>query len=84
MPTVRLIAFKYYTLLISFIALDSEIISSCSYYAKKELVYIVIAEPSNYQPSFCSKCTKLNTRVLYNVRSVSLNKCTPFTYFNSL
>ena len=47
MPAVRLTVFKYYTLLISSIALNGEVISPCSYYAKKGLVYITIAEPSS-------------------------------------
>ena len=84
MPAVRLIAFEYYTLLISSIILNSEIMSPYSYYIKKGLVCVVIAEPSNYQPSSYSKCIKLNTRVLYNVRLVSFNKCIFFIYFNSL
>ena len=48
MPTVRLIVFKHYTLFTSSIAFDGEIINPCSYYAKKGLVYIVIADPSSY------------------------------------
>ena len=61
MPAVRLIIFKYYTFLASSIALNSEIISPYSYCVKKGLVCIVITDPSNYQPSSYSKCTKLNT-----------------------
>ena len=74
MPAVRLIAFKYHALLISSIALNSEIKSPYSYYAKKGLVYMAIIDPFSHQPSSYSKCTKLNTHVLYNVHSVSLNK----------
>ena len=48
MPAVRLIAFKYYTLFTSSITLDSEIMSPYSYYMKKGLVYIIIAEPSGH------------------------------------
>ena len=84
MPTVRLTAFEYYTLLTSSIALDGEIISPCSYYIKKGLVCVMITEPSSHQPSSCSKCTKSNTYVLYDVRSVSFNKCIFFTCLNSL
>ena len=75
MPVIRLIVFKYYALLISSIAYNGEIISPCFYCTKKGLVYIIIAGPSSYQPFFCSKYTKLNTCVLYNVRLISLNKC---------
>ena len=46
MPAVRLIAFKYCTLLTSSIALNGEIISPCSWYIKKGLVYIAITESS--------------------------------------
>ena len=83
MPAVKLIVFKYCALFTSSIALNSEIISSCSYYAKKGLVYIVIADPSSYQPSSCSKCIKLNTYMLYNMRLVSFNKYIFFTRLNS-
>ena len=48
MPAVRLIVFKCYTLLTSSIAFNGEIISPCSYYMKKGLVYITIADPSSY------------------------------------
>ena len=44
MPAVRLIVFKCYTLFISSIALNSEIISPYSYCAKKGLVCIIITE----------------------------------------
>ena len=84
MPAVRLIASKYHTLFISSIAFNGEIISPYSYCVKKGLVYIVITEPFSHQPSFCSECTKLNTRLLYNIHSVSFNKCIFLTYFASL
>ena len=58
--------------------------SPCSYCVKKELMYIIIAEPSNYQPFSYSECTKLNTYMLYNMRSVPFNKYTFFAYLNSL
>ena len=48
MPAVKLTVFKCYTLFTSSIALNSEIISPCSYYVKKGLVYITIIEPSGY------------------------------------
>ena len=83
MPAVRLTAFKYYTLFISSITLNGEIMSPCSCYIKKGLVCIVIIDPFNYQPSSYSKYTKLNTWVLYNIRSVSLNKCIFLICFNS-
>ena len=84
MPVIRLIAFKYYTLFTSSIALNGEIISPYSYYAKKGLVYIVIIKPFSHQPSFYSKCIKLNTCMLCNIHLIPFNKYAFFTYFNSL
>ena len=84
MPVIRLTVFKRYILLTSFIAFNGEIISPCSYYIKKGLVYIIITESSNCQPSSCSKCTKLNTCVLYNICLVSFNKYISFIYLASL
>ena len=74
MPPIRFLASVCRVLLAASISLDSEIMSPCSYYAKKGLVYIIITAPSGRQPSSYSKCTKANTRSLYNVRSVSTNK----------
>ena len=74
MPAVRLIAFKRHALLTSSIALNGEIMSPYSYYVKKGLVYIIIIDPFNCQPFSCSKYTKLNTYVSYNIYSVSFNK----------
>ena len=84
MPPIRSLVFKCYILLISSITFNGEIMSPYSYYIKKGLVYIVIIDLSNYQLFFYSKYIKLNTCVLYNMRSVSLNKCIFFIYFTSL
>ena len=84
MPAIRLTASEYYTLLASSIALNGEIINPYSRYIKKGLVYIIIADLSSRQPSSCSKYTKLNTRALYNMHSVSFNKCIFLAYFASL
>ena len=84
MPIIRLIVFKYYTLFTSSIVLNGEIMSPYSCYMKKGLVCIIIADLSSYQPSFCSKYTKLNTCTLYNMRSVFFNKCTFLACLNSL
>ena len=48
LPAVKLIAFEYYALFTSFIALNCEIISPYSYYVKKGLVCIAIVDLSNY------------------------------------
>ena len=83
MPPIRLLVSVYYTLFASSIAYNSEIISPYSYYIKKGLVYITIMDLFNYQPSSCSEYTKSNTRILYNVCLVSLNKCIFLICFNS-
>ena len=84
MPTVRFLVFKCCALLTSSITYNSEIISPCSHYMKKGLVYIIIVDPFGYQPSSCSKCTKLNTRALYNMQSVPFNKYAFLVYLISL
>ena len=84
MPSIRSLVFAYYTLLTSSIAYNSEIMNPCSYYIKKGLMCVIITDLSNCQPSSCSKCIKLNTRVLYNVPSVSLNKYISLTCLASL
>ena len=48
MPPVRSLVSAYYILLAASILLNSEIISPCSYYAKKGLVYIIIIALSSY------------------------------------
>ena len=74
MPSIRSLASVRRTLLAISISLDSEIMSPCSRYTKKGLVCITITTPFSRQPSSYSKCTKANTRSLYNIRSVSTNK----------
>ena len=83
MLAVRLTVFKYYTLFISSIALDGEIINPYSCCVKKGLVYIAITEPFSRQPFSCFKCIKSNTCVLYNMRLVSFNIYIFLTCFNS-
>ena len=84
MPTIRSSTFKCCVLLTSSITFNGEIMSLCSYYMKKGLVYITIAEPFSYQLFSYSKCTKLNTYALCNVRSVLFNKYIFLAYFTSL
>ena len=74
MPFIRSSISKRRALFTTFISLDGEIISPYSHYAKKGLVYIIITDPFSRQPFSYIKCTKLNTRLSYNMRSVSLNK----------
>ena len=73
-PPIRSSASKRRALLAISISLNKEIISSYSYYTKKGLVYIIITKPFGRQPFSYTKYTKLNTYILCDVRSVSLNK----------
>ena len=54
--------------------------SPYSYYIKKGLVYIIITDPFSCQPFSYTKYTKLNTRVLYNMRFISFNKYASLRY----
>ena len=74
MPSVRSLVSIYYILLAISISLNSKIISPYSRCMKKGLVYIIIIVPFSRQPSSCSKYTKVNTYLLYNIRLVSTNK----------
>jgi hypothetical protein len=60
MPFIKSNAFKSRKLLTISISLNREIISPCSCCVKKGLVYIVLISPFRHQPSFYSKCTKIN------------------------
>ena len=80
MPFIRSSASKHCTLLTISISLDGKIISPYSYYTKKGLVYIIIIDLFSRQPSSYTKYTKLNTCILCDIRSVSLNKYT-FLYY---
>jgi hypothetical protein len=61
MPLIKFTAFKRRTLLIISISLNREIMSPCSRYIKKGLVYIVLTSPFRRQPFFYLKYTKVNT-----------------------
>ena len=74
MPPIRSSTFKYYALLIISISLDREIINPYFRYIKKGLVCIIIISLFSCQPFFCSKCTKANIYLLYDVRLVPFNK----------
>ena len=84
MPPIRSIASKYCACVVAVILLLSEIMPTCSRYAEKGLVCIAIANFSARQPSSCSKYTKLNTYILYNIRLILFNKYIFLIYFNSL
>ena len=71
MPPIRSLASAYCTYIMSVILLLGEIMPIYSYYAEKELVYIIIMALFSRQPSFYIKCTKLNICLYCNVRLVS-------------
>jgi hypothetical protein len=78
MPPVKSLAFKhlaYRSKLVAVIFSLSEIMPSCSYYTEKGLVYIAITALFSQQPFSCSKCTKLNIHLSYNIYSISNAKC---------
>jgi len=69
---------------VALILLTSIIIGPYSRCSKKGLVYIIIATPFSYQPSFYSKCTKLNIRSGCNICLVSNGKYIHPITLNSL
>ena len=82
MPFVRSLVSKrlaYYFKLVAVILLLSKIMPTYSRYIKKGLVYIIIIAPLGRQPSFYTKCIKLNMRSSYNVYLVSNAKYMFFT-----
>ena len=71
MPPIRSLVFKRRAYIVAVILLFSKIMPSYSCYKEKKLVYIIIITPFSYQPSSCSKYTKLNIYLSYNIQSVS-------------
>ena len=81
MPFIRFSASKHCTYVVAVILLLSEIIPTYSCCVLKGLVYIAIIALLGRQPSSYTKCTKLNIRSSYNIRLVSIAKCTYLMYF---
>ena len=71
MPFIRSLAFKRFACVVSVILLLSEIMPLYSHCTKKKLVCVIIIALSSRQPSFYSKCTKLNVCLSCNVKLVS-------------
>ena len=71
MPPVRSSASKRRACIVAVILLLSKIMPTYSRCVLKGLVYITIIAPLGRQPSSGTKCTKLNMRSSYDVRSVS-------------
>ena len=80
MPPIRLSISKCCTLLAVSISFNREIMSPCSHYIKKGLVYITVINLFSRQPFSYIKCTKSNTCALYNMRLIFFNKYT-FLYY---
>ena len=75
MPFIRFLASMRHTYIVAVILLLSKIMPIYSRYAKKKLVCVIIIALSSCQPFFCSKCTKLNMHLSYNIKSVSDAEC---------
>ena len=70
MPFIKSLAFKRHTYIIAVILLLSKIMPIYSRYVLKGLVYIIIIALLSCQPSFYTKCTKLNIRLSCNIKLV--------------
>ena len=79
-PPVRSLASKRYAYVIAIIFLFSEIMPTYSRYVLKGLVCVIIIAPLGRQPSFCTKCTKLNIYLSCNIRSVFNIECVYLIY----
>ena len=60
MPFIKSLISKRCTYVIAVILLLGKIMPTCFYYMLKRLIYIIIAALFSRQPSFYTKCTKLN------------------------
>ena len=74
MPFIRSSASKRRTCIIAIILSLSKIMPTYSRCLLKGLIYIAIIALLGRQPSFCTKCTKLNIHLFCNIRLVSIAK----------
>ena len=81
MSFIRSLASKRRLRLVSLILFLGEIMPLCFYYMEKKLFYIAILVSFSRQPSFYTKCIKLNMRLSCNIRSVFNAKCIYFIRF---
>ena len=81
MPFIKSSVSEYHIYTVALILSLSVIMPTYSYCTKKKLVCVIIIAPSSHQPSFCSKCIKLNIYSSCNVKSVSNTKCIFLIYF---
>ena len=78
MPPIRSLVFKrtaYYFKLVAIILLLNKIMPTYSRYMEKGLVYIIIIAFLGRQPSFYTKCIKLNIYLSCDIRLVFDAKC---------
>ena len=80
MPLIRFLASKRRACVVAMILLFGEIMPTYSYCVLKGLVYIIIIAFLGYQPSSCTKCTKLNMCLSCNIRLVFIAKYVFFIY----
>ena len=74
MPFIKSSASKRRAYIVAVILLLSKIMPICSCCMLKGLVYIVIIALLGRQPSSCTKCTKLNMYLFYDIKSVFITK----------
>ena len=74
MPPIKSFVLERRVFLAISISLDRKIVSPYFYYAKKRLIYVVLATHLGRQPSFYLKYIKVNTYLLYDMRLISINK----------
>jgi len=75
---------RYARIIAIVLLLGKIMLSPCSYYMKEGLVYITLASPLSWQPSFYLECTKVNICLSYNVYSISNAKYIHPITLNSL
>ena len=80
-PLIKSLASKHHTYIVAVILLLSKIMSICSCYMLKKLVYIAIIASLGRQPSFYTKCIKLNMRLSCDIKSVFNAKYAYFIHF---
>ena len=78
MPPIKSSISERCAYIVTMILLLSKIMPTYSRWVLKGLVYIIITALSNRQPSFYTKCTKLNIRLFCDIRLVFNTKCIYF------
>ena len=84
MPSIRFLASKRYTYVVTIIFSLGKIIPTYSYCVLKGLVYIAITALSSRQPFSYAKCTKSNMRSSCDIKLMSNTKYKLLAYFINL